>query len=184
MSKIKVSDLKGHLKDSSKVKEIKVGEMNLEVKPCITLEEKLGIVDGIMGLCWDGEIFDKVAYKTLIPYIIASNYVQNMSLPMITIEDKKEFDVAMIYNIFMNTDIYKSVMEVIYDDFMRLDDLMFEKAQSLKEEYEISSNALKGISKLINKFYEATDEDMEKYMEFVEKIKQDDTLKKLVGLDN
>ena len=127
MAKVKVSDLRTLVKNE--IEELDYNGLKIEIKKYLPVAQKLELVLSVYNSCIDEDNGLKVvngnSKEIALVYFITKYYV-NVNLPK---------DIFEAYDILIESGLYNTIENVIYDEVIRIEDMLDEVIAYEDEKY-------------------------------------------------
>ena len=128
MAKIKVSELRA-LIDKNEIEELDFNGLKIEIKKYLPVSQKLELVLSVYNSCIDEDNGLKVvngnSKEIALVYFITKYYV-NVNLPK---------DIFEAYDILIESGLYNTIENVIYDEVIRIENMLDEVIAYEDEKY-------------------------------------------------
>lgn len=128
MSKIKVSELRA-LIDKNGIEILDFNDLKIEIKKYLPVAQKLELVLSVYNSCIDEDnglkIVNGNSKEIALVYFITKYYV-NVNLPK---------DIFEAYDILIESGLYNTIENVIYDEVIRIEDMLDEVIAYEDEKY-------------------------------------------------
>ncbi len=164
MSKIKVSELRA-LIDKNGIEILDYNDLKIEIKKYLPVAQKLELVLSVYNSCIDENNGLKVvngnSKEIALVYFITKYYV-NINLPK---------DIFEAYDILIESRLYNAVENIIYDEVIRIEDMLDEVIAYEDEKYYQKNKPIYVINEFLNELIEKipTVDETEDFLKNVEK---------------
>lgn len=163
MAKVKVSDLRALVKNE--VEELDYNGLKIEVKKYLPVSQKLKLVLSVYNSCIDENNGLKVvngnSKKIALVYFI-TKYYTNINLPK---------DIFETYDILIETGLYNVIENIIYDEVIRIEDMLDEVIAYEDKKYHQENQFVYVVKNLLQELIDKVPslEEAKDFVEMVEK---------------
>ena len=165
MAKIKVSELRA-LIDKNEIEELDFNGLKIEIKKYLPVAQKLELVLSVYNSCIDEDNGLKVvngnSKEIALVYFITKYYV-NVNLPK---------DIFEAYDILVESGLYNTIENVIYDEVIRIEDMLDEVIAYEDEKYYQENKFVYVVKNLLQELIDKVP-NLEEAKDFVEMVEKE-----------
>ena len=163
MAKVKVSDLRALVKNE--IEELDYNGLKIEVKKYLSVSQKLELVLSVYNSCIDEDnglkVVNRNSKEIALVYFIAKYYT-NINLPK---------DIFEAYDILIETGLYNAIKNTIYDEVIRIEEMLGEVIGYEDEKYYQENKFIYVIKNLLQELIDKvpTVDEAKDFMEIAQK---------------
>lgn len=174
---MKVNEFVKNFEDVIYKKElIEIESLSIRVKKYIQIEQKVGLANRLFNSMYNGEYFDYVNAKFLVPVMILKEYSEDLEFP----ENIEDLDATGFYDALCVSGAMDEINDKLGSEIKEINDLLLDIIKIVKEKKESEDP----MSKLISDAMAKTPEDIEKMKTQADELMNNPNIKQMLEFKN